>query len=37
LGDLDLNGFSVSYAPGANIGSTFADISIIGPGGRIKN
>ncbi len=37
LGELDLNGFSVSYAPGANIGSTFADISIIGPGGRIKN
>lgn len=37
LGDFDMNGFSVRYAPGANIGSTFADVSIIGPGGRIRN
>lgn len=37
MGELNLNGFSVSYAPGANIGSTYADISIIGPGGRLKN
>lgn len=37
MGELNLNGFSVSYAPSANIGSTYADISIIGPGGRLKN
>ena len=37
MGELNLNGFSVSYAPGANIGSTYADISIIGSGGRLKN
>ncbi len=37
LGELNLNGFTVTYGPGANIGSSFADISIFGAGGRVKN
>jgi ABC-type branched-subunit amino acid transport system substrate-binding protein len=34
MGRVDLGGYAVNYSPANHHGSTFVDISIIGPGGR---
>jgi ABC-type branched-subunit amino acid transport system substrate-binding protein len=36
-GPFDLGGYRVQYAPGSNSGSSYVEISVIGPGGRILN
>ena len=36
LRDLDLGGFTVNYVGNGRRGSDFADVTIIGPGGRIR-
>jgi len=34
--DVDLGGFRISYSHDSHRGSEYADITIIGPGGRIR-
>ena len=34
--DVDLGGFTVNFAGASRRGSDFADVTMIGPGGRIK-
>lgn len=34
--DVDLGGFRVTYSKDSHRGSDFADVTIIGPGGRVR-
>ncbi|MES2937928.1 MAG: ABC transporter substrate-binding protein [Pseudomonadota bacterium] len=37
LGDVDLGGYHVSYAPGVRTGATYVDMTFIGAGGKVRS